>query len=51
MGQIADDIHRGFQCTGCGICFEKEHGFPVLCNDCKKYDTNSQLPQATIKEL
>jgi hypothetical protein len=34
MGEITDDILDGFQCSGCGVCFEKEHGYPVLCGYC-----------------
>lgn len=36
MGQIAEDIQEGFQCSWCGQCFEKEHGYPVLCFACRK---------------
>ena len=36
MGDIADDINLGFQCGWCGVCFEKEHDYPVLCKDCFK---------------
>ena len=34
MGEIADDMIEGFCCSLCGVYFEKEHGFPVLCKDC-----------------
>lgn len=34
MGQIADDIRRGFMCADCGIIFIVEHGHPVLCEEC-----------------
>lgn len=34
MGQIANDIVSGFQCSWCGVCFENEHGYPVACKDC-----------------
>jgi len=36
MGEIADDIINGKQCSFCGICFEEEHGFPVACDSCWK---------------
>jgi hypothetical protein len=56
MGQIADDVACGFQCSECGICFDGEHGYPVLCHDC--YDSYTDevgkkpgLPRATIAEL
>lgn len=34
MGQIADDMSEGACCSGCGMYFEDDHGFPVLCFDC-----------------
>lgn len=34
MGEIADDMINGFMCSNCGTCFEKEHGYPVLCGGC-----------------
>lgn len=52
MGQIAEDIINGFQCSHCGVCFEEEHGHPVLCKDCHKEDKGeSGIPKATEKEL
>ena len=54
MGQIANDIINGFQCSWCGICFEKAHGHPVLCDDCFRDSTKKErdgLPKATEKEL
>jgi hypothetical protein len=36
MGVIADDMINGFMCSWCGICFEEEHGYPVLCRGCYK---------------
>ena len=53
-GDIADDIVNGFQCSHCGICFEAEHGHPVLCHDCYDDETpqeRSGLPRAYLKEL
>jgi len=34
MGEIADDMINGFQCSDCGTCFEEEHGYPVVCSSC-----------------
>lgn len=62
MGEIADDMVCGFQCSGCGVCFENEHGYPVLCGSCykdwyiddpkgKRTPKEERLPQATEKEL
>lgn len=55
MGQIADDIMNGFQCSGCGICFEGEHGFAVFCRGCYGDDPKAAkragIPKATLPEL
>lgn len=56
MGDIADDVISGFQCTWCGVCFQKEHGWPVVCFSCgkgvkKKELEKYGLQQATIKEI
>jgi hypothetical protein len=34
MGEIADDQLCGMKCSTCGIYFDGEHGFPVLCHYC-----------------
>ena len=34
MGEIADDMIDGASCSLCGVYFEKEHGYPVLCTGC-----------------
>ena len=49
MGEMADLIASGQQCSHCGVMFEAEHGFPVVCKDCKKAGT--ALPVATEEEL
>ena len=36
MGEIANDMISGLACSDCGIYFEEEHGYPVLCDDCHK---------------
>ena len=36
MGEIADDMINGACCLLCGIYFEKEHGYPVVCKECAK---------------
>ena len=54
MGDIADDVLAGFQCSGCGVCFEKEHGYPVLCGACWSRAPKSErarLSRATKAEL
>jgi hypothetical protein len=34
MGDIADDLISGRSCSWCGIIFEEEHGYPVVCLGC-----------------
>lgn len=51
---LADDVVSGFQCSHCGVCFQHEHGYPVLCHDCWKHAKPSEregLRRATHKEL
>lgn len=31
---LAKDKINGLSCSWCGVYFEKEHGYPVLCHDC-----------------
>ena len=31
---LAEDKVYGFSCSWCGVYFEAEHGFPVLCISC-----------------
>ena len=40
MGEVADDMVDGLCCSGCGVYFEKAHGYPVLCHSC--YDETPQ---------
>lgn len=54
MCQQADDMTDGLACSHCGVCFEKPHGYPVLCGDCydgEFPDERAGLPRATIPEL
>lgn len=54
MGEIADDMLSGFQCSLCGLFFSGEHGYPVVCNDCwhdmSKYERR-HYAQATLPEI
>lgn len=48
MGEIAKLIIDGAMCSWCGINFEEENGFPVLCGDCfkdvlKKYGSEKNI--------
>ncbi len=52
MGEIADDIVNGFQCSHCGVCFADEHGYPVLCEECFEDDKGkSGISKASFEEL
>ena len=51
MGEIADDIINGFQCSWCGICFEKEHDYPVACNDCWEEEKKEHPEKFEKKKL
>ena len=52
MGEIADDILEGFQCSHCGICFEKPHDYPVLCEECFGEDSGkSGIQESTNNEV
>jgi rubredoxin len=54
MGEIADDMVNGFSCSLCGIYFQEEHGYPVVCETCWN-DLNKrekkQYQKAHISEL
>jgi hypothetical protein len=55
VGQYADDLICGFQCQWCGVCFEDEHGWPVVCDSCGEDQTDAELDKlalqrATLKE-
>ena len=36
MSEIADDMREGFCCSLCGVYFERENGYPVVCRACWK---------------
>jgi hypothetical protein len=42
MGEIAEDMIDGASCSMCGIYFEREHGYPVLCKGCWKKGCGQQ---------
>lgn len=54
MGEIAEMIADGIQCSHCGCIFQKddkvfEHGYPCLCWDCwddETPDERAGLPRA-----
>ena len=47
MGQIADDMIKGACCALCGQYFQKEHGYPVACDEC--HDPDCGYEEATFK--
>ncbi len=54
MGQIANDMIDGLSCQWCGIYFEEENGFPVLCDDCWNEATPRErqgFSRTSIEEL
>lgn len=62
MGEIAQMMETGEQCSRCGTNFVKAHGFPVVCRECFKdqkediYKTkvmnkSDALPRATHPEI
>jgi hypothetical protein len=56
MGEMADDVINGFMCSWCGTCFDGEHGYPVLCFECRKGMKKKEMEKhglqaATLKEL
>jgi hypothetical protein len=56
MGEIADDVISGHCCSWCGVYFEDEHGYPVVCHFCSKGCTQDMLEiiglhKATLPEL
>lgn len=34
MGELADDMVNGQSCSWCGVYFDEDHGYPVICKDC-----------------
>jgi hypothetical protein len=54
MGEQAEDMIDGLCCSECGVYFEEEHGYPVLCETCYKKYINAHedppLPVSIEKE-
>lgn len=51
MGENAEDMINGFCCSICGVYFEKEHGYPVVCKDCYDDIDQEMYQKATEKEM
>ena len=43
MGELADDAISGHCCSWCGIYFDGEHGYPVVCRECFQGATDDEL--------
>lgn len=43
MGEMADDLIDGAACSWCGMYFEKEHGYPVVCDGCREGYSDKEL--------
>ena len=50
MGEIADDVIEGRSCSLCGVYFEQEHGYPVLCHGCWSNYAHGKPPKGEITE-
>lgn len=54
MGDLADDAISGRSCSWCGIVFEQEHGYPVVCKGCwsdASYAERDDVQEALHPEL
>lgn len=54
MGEMADAAINGECCSWCGVFFNGEHGFPVLCVSCwsgAKPTERAEFSQARRSEL
>lgn len=56
MGEMADDMVNGASCSLCGIYFQEEHGYPVICKSCYNHLSKEDLiktglPKAIHKEM
>jgi len=51
MGEIADDMCEGRCCSWCNVYFQKEHGYPVACENCWDEYENSWVAVLEVVEL
>jgi len=53
MSETVNDIVNGLACACCGVYFEREHGYPVVCRSCydEKAPRNTQAQRAIHGEL
>jgi len=45
---IAQDMIDGLCCQLCGVYFEEEHGYPVVCEDCYNSLTDKEKEDFSI---
>ena len=51
---MGEDAIDGLCCSHCGVYFEEEHGYPVLCRSCYEGETEEEragMPMAFLKEV
>ena len=55
---IAEDIIDGLCCQLCGVYFEEEHGYPVVCESCynelseeEKKDYHYHIKNFTLTQI
>ena len=54
MGEYADMLIYGEQCSHCEVMFEEGHGHEVLCRTCFRNETSSEragIQRAYNKEI
>ena len=54
MDEQEEMVLNGEQCSWCGVMFDGEHGYPVVCRDCWKDAKTSErkgVQKATLREL
>jgi len=47
MGEMADALIDGEQCSHCGVMFKEAHGHEILCHGC--YDSETPAERAGIQ--
>ena len=54
MGEMSEAVIDGACCSWCGVFFEKEHGYPVVCRACWRESTAAErvgVQRATLGKL
>ena len=50
MREIADDMINGSSCSWCGVYFEREHSYPVVCKSCWKDSTEEERKGSMVQK-